>query len=578
MMRLLQPDRMMRRIMVCLLFVVSIAIRIWRGHQFPTVGVDALRYILQGQTLGVDPLKAVRQEVYHPLFSFVILTVHDTVQRMGIGAGAAAASDRFLWTQSAQGIGIFCSAVVALLIFLLARRLGARFWPAMAGAMMWNLGSRTSAYGPDGFADTFELCFLLGSLLAGIEATCYRRRKVASGRMTFFVLAGLLGGLAYLARPEGLAAPLIICLTLWGQWLLSLLPKARMNRPQRWKLIPRRPPAFPFVLAATLTVAVSSAVPALPYMLAIHGFSHKKELFTAPAPVASPEFSPPATSVSPPAPASYTRNLLKWVWQELSKTLGYAPIALLLLPLLWHWGWWGRPRLRLMVIIWATLWCCVMFWLASSYGYLSGRHTLPLVVLDFALLGIALRFWTQPVRAWIDFWRKYAPSFSNRMEFLAPARWPLGIVGALFILMVGVSIPLLFTQPFTEGVAYAQAVQWVHANVKDDVIICDRPELVGYYSLHPYARCGEGGVPYDWEVDRIKTNQARLTGRKQLAIVGCLYEQGLGIQPSIGRYRPIAEFHAPGGRGDMDDIYVLYAAPGDPILKDGKETAFIKLP
>ena len=39
-----------------------------------------------------------------------------------------------------------------------------------------------------------------------------------------------------------------------------------------------------------------------------------------------------------------------------------------------------------------------MFWLLHFYGYLNGRHTLPLQVLLFAMLGLAIPMWGELVR------------------------------------------------------------------------------------------------------------------------------------------------------------------------------------
>src|SRR5262245_27480493 len=137
-----------RRSVVVILFFGALAVRIGRAYQVPVVAPDAIRYIEQAKMLMVDPMRAVREEVYHPLFSLALAGLYRLIEPLKWGD--LQSWERMSWIYAAQAIGVFCGALLAVLIFMLARQLGARFWPAVAAGILWNVGKRTSAYGGDG--------------------------------------------------------------------------------------------------------------------------------------------------------------------------------------------------------------------------------------------------------------------------------------------------------------------------------------------------------------------------------------------------------------------------------------------
>ena len=205
--------RAARCVLVLLLFMLATGVRVMRARQQPVVAPDAIRHIEQGKMLLVHPLQAVREEVYHPLFSLAVVGVHGVIDWFYPMNGQGEWGERMKWVWAAQGSSVLCGAIMAVLVYALARRLGARFWPAMGAGVVWCVGQRVTAYSVDGMSDMLALCFFTGSLLAAIGATGFRwggRGDMGLGwrQVWGFLLAGLLAGLAYLTRPEGLAVPL----------------------------------------------------------------------------------------------------------------------------------------------------------------------------------------------------------------------------------------------------------------------------------------------------------------------------------------------------------------------------------
>jgi hypothetical protein len=545
--------RIYRWLCLGLLFLTALAARVGRARELPVVAPDTIRYIEQAQMLTEHPLRAVREEVYHPLHSLAILGVHPLLRGLHIGPDPGSAEGgRMLWIYAAQTVGIVCGSVMAVLVFLLSRQCGARFWGALAAGAIWAVGARTSIYGADGMADMLALCLYAGSLLLAIRAMRFRRRRDA-GQLGLFAGAGFLGGLAYLTRPEGLAAPLFVSVTLLAWWLVRRVVRPVFSpapiRP--FKLIPRRALRSATVFAGLGALWLGVAVPAAPYALAIGGLTHKKALIPAgqtlpDGRVADGRGLPGARATEAP------KNPVLWVWNEVTKTFGYIPTAVLLLAIAWYPRWWGRPRLRLLVLVATVMWYGTMFWLVMSYGYLGGRHTLPLQVFAFALLGIALGHWQRPMRWWAALGKR------QNVALARWPRWPSLIAGVVFAVMLVAAVALLRKQPYPETLATARAATWAHDNLAPGVLICDRQQLVGYYSQHPYARWL--GTPADPALDTLHSLPIVQADRSASVLLGRLYEDGHNAVRRIGDYRAMAAFSGE-PVGGHSSLYVLYALP-----------------
>ena len=342
-----------------LLFLVALAVRTLRAVQIPVVNSDAMRFILQAQRMPVDFLDALRSEAYHPLHAFVALLLHGLI-------ASQFPNDREAWLFAIQAIGVVCGSIVALQIVWLSRAFGAPLWASLAAAAAWIVGRRTSVYGADGIADMLFLSLFAASLLTAISAMRIRTPHLTRRQALQFALAGLLSGLSYLARPEGLGAILIVAVAM----ILTHISSHRRHSARR-KFLPRHPIPRKPTLAALTCMFLGAALPSVPYMLAIGAFTHKKTLS-----LTAISLHNAALAAAFAATGSPLEKLMKLL-MELMETFGFAPgIALRGAMLLAPW-FWGRPRLRPLVVTWLAVWTLLMIWLMSKAGYLDGRHTLP---------------------------------------------------------------------------------------------------------------------------------------------------------------------------------------------------------
>jgi len=457
-----------------------------------------------------------------------------------------------LWIHAAQTVGILSGSLMSLLIYLLARQAGARFWYALAAAFLWALGPRTSTFGPDGMSDALAICLFTSSLLFAIKAMGFRHYLNAR-QLGLFACSGFLAGLAYLTRPEGLAAPLFVTFTLVIWWLARLRTKLVLSSPvvnprnfRPFKLLPRRPLPTATLFASLAALWLAVAVPAAPYAFAIGAVTHKKTLLPPPT---APSAIPNASTT----PVPLRKNPILWVWNEVAKTLGNFPTVLLIVAIFWQPRMWGRPRIRLLFILGGIGWLLIMFWLLLSYGYLDGRHTLPLQVLNFAVLGIALRHWQTPVRWVATLWfRRQVPL----------GRWPSLLSATLSAAMLLAAIIGLRTIPHPENIVITRAATWAQTHLAPEVVICDWHQLVGYYSGHPYARWS--GTPLAPDLDSIHNVQAPI-------ILGMFYKDPHDATLRIGNYRAIAAFQSD-AQTDNHPLYILYALPDQPVLADAAQS------
>ena len=441
-----------RRLWLVLLFLLALGVRAFRAFQEPVVNPDAIRFIDQAKRLRVDPLGALRVEVYHPLHSIAALIVHSVL-------GSFFHNDRAAWLAAVQTVGVVCGSIVALQIFWLSRAYGAPRWAASAAALAWIVGRRSSSYGADGLSDMLFLAFFAAAMLTAIRAMRFPRIRdhFDNGVSWRFALAGVLAGFAYLTRPEGLSAPLIVIVT-----MLVTLVSRHTPRSAALKLLPRRAPPVKLVMQAAVSMLAGVCLPALPYMVAIGGITHKRSFLPTlggggGGGEASHVLAAGIVSVVPMSP-----GLVKKMGMELWETFGFAPTIALLGACLWMPHLWGRARLRPLVVVWTMIWLAVMAYLISHEGYLDGRHTLPLELVLFGLLSLAFVAWTKPMRWWMNWWRG-KPAWDRLPAWMRWKRWPYAFAGCavLLVLLPGV---IRLGQPALEAQTFViEAADWVSA-------------------------------------------------------------------------------------------------------------------
>nr|WP_303652653.1 glycosyltransferase family 39 protein [Paludisphaera mucosa] len=336
---------------------------------------DGLKFLAVARRFQTDPwVDVVRGTDQHPLYPALVAAAEPLTATLA-GPGPDA------WRIAAQAVSAAASLLMLLPLFALARRIfDDRV--ALVAAFLYVLLPVPAEVGRDTLGNAVGLLGMTTSLWLG--ATAVRRD---SWRLA--MACGLVGGAAYLARPEAIVAPAAV----------GLAYLVHLARTRGIRSIATAP--APAALALAVLVCVGS------YALAKGQVSEKLALRHAAAlgpqtivRRSTPQPLPPgldraALDLSPKE-ESNERTLdgpfdaLRWVgrrwWDEMC--WGFAIMAI-----------WGLARRRfirtacgreagdgsaerLVLGIFAATYVLVLMRHGSNLGYLSGRHVLPLVAIS----------------------------------------------------------------------------------------------------------------------------------------------------------------------------------------------------
>jgi hypothetical protein len=128
----------------------------------------------------------------------------------------------------------------------------------------------------------------------------------------------------------------------------------------------------------------------------------------------------------------------------------------------------------------------VMIWLYCKYGYMSDRHTLPLLIIPILYVPVGL----QELAIWCQerFSKKAKPSaaikHNERFWFLV-----------LFLIGVSICAPKLFKPIRMEKQGYRAAAKWLKANTDSAVIVAVPDGRISFYAQRQGLVYYDGNIP-----------------------------------------------------------------------------------
>ena len=374
------------RAYIAILLAVAVGIHAWLiGHTFVTsrdsLGFARLALNLERPTPAmegdrsrtiVDSMKAAEHPPGYP--AAVLL----------VSKGVRAVSSRDLPEQmllSAQIASAVCGVLLAVPMYFLGRLLFGRF-AGFAGALLFQALPVPAHATSDGLSEGLFLLLLASSLVFGVRGV----RGRSTGMM---LLAGLFAGGSYLVRPEGLMALFAIGGVVGVLGLIGAWPRG--------------------VAAGRLAALGTGAIlAASPYMLLIGGVSNKstaQEIFSrviGDGPRAklgkwdhgrlgnANRIGLFATWYDPERDGDKAGWAVRSVGKEVWQSMHYAPCAFALVGVFaLRRRFVAEPETMVLPLLLAVNFA-VLFVLGLKIGYVSGRHTLPVVVVGclFAAAGI----------------------------------------------------------------------------------------------------------------------------------------------------------------------------------------------
>ena len=430
-----------------ILWVIASCIGVYLIATTALIAKDGVNFIHYAQQIGIAPLEIIKHNYQHPGYPGLILTGHQIAQAFHTDTSILS------WIYCAQSTALLFRLLTFTVLYFISKHLiGAKlgFW----AILIFILLPDPAEFGSDALSDWPHLFFLsLGLLLLFKGAT--------KAQWPLFGLAGLVAGAGYLIRPECMQVVLLGCL--WLGW--QLIQPRTINRTQ--------------ACYGLAILVVGFAALAGPYMAIKSDIFPKKHLnlFSQNAtPTQTFSETGPLPSTQP-KPISQTIIISKATW----KLIGNMCDTLMwfFVPALWIglYRWfktrtWHEPEVFFITAM-TLLNIMIMFWLFAKYGYMSNRHTLPLLMLPILFVPVGLQ------ECAIGLQQKFSGkactgNTANPNRYL----WFLALVlaGAAFC------APKLLSPIRIEKQEFRVAAKWLETNTDPGAIIAVPDERISFYA------------------------------------------------------------------------------------------------
>lgn len=434
---------------VSILLTIALCIGIYLIITTFIIAKDGVTFIKYAQKFETAPIRTMENEFQHPGYPMLILLAHKATRFLHQNISILS------WIYCGQSIALVFRLLALIILYFIGRRLlGARlsFW----GVLILILLPGPAEYGSDALSDWPHLFFLVTGVLLLLKGAI-------NARWWLFGFAGLAAGAGYLVRPE--CAQLVV---LGGLWLgLQLLWSKRTMRINN-------------VLSASALLLVGFLVIAAPYMNLKGAIFPKKNIGRFAGSSQQPatlsqnnQFVSQAVQISKVTPTDTAKAFGK-VFENIGETLMwfFVPAFLIGMHVMFKTRKWHKPE-QFFVIAIIFLNIPVMVWLYCRHGYISDRHTLPLLIIPILYVPVGL----QELAIWC---RK---GFSWRIEPSAVTSRD-GRFWFLVLFLVGVFIctPKLLRPIRIEKQGYRAAANWLKANtdIADTVAVPD--ERISFYA------------------------------------------------------------------------------------------------
>jgi len=423
---------------------------------------DGVVFIKYAQQFEVAPVKTMVNEYQHPGYPWLILQAHKMT-------GFLYKKTSILgWIYCGQGVAlVFRLFAVAILYFIGKQLFGVRmsFWAILILILL----PKPAEYGSDALSDWPHLCFLAAGLLLLFDGA-------VNNNWWLFGFVGLASGIGYLIRPE--CAQLVVLGSLWLV-LQFFWSKRTMSKGK--------------IISALVLLLVGFVAIAGPYMK-LKGAVFPKKYFGlfAKSLQQAEVYSQNNQGVSESVlafqfmPTSIIKALCK-LFSNVGETLVWFFVPALLIGM---YKWfksrkWHEPE-AFFIIGLIVLNVPVMIWLYCRYGYISDRHTLPLLILPILFVPVGL----QELAIWFE------ERFPMKVKFPSVINhdtrfWFM----VLFLVGISICIPKLFSLIRINKQGYNAAAKWLKANTDSADIVAVPDIRISFYAEREGFVYKNGNIP-----------------------------------------------------------------------------------
>lgn len=449
-----QSGRDKTLIHILILLITTLCIGIYLISTTVLIAKDGVTFIEYAKDLDLSPIEAIQSRYQHPGYPFLIIAAHKAAS---IGHNVSSLG---LWIYSAQAAALIFRLLSIVLLYFVGRKIvGARF--SFWAILILVLLPEPAKFGSDTLSDWPHLFFLS----AGFSLLIW---GAASRKWWLFGFSGLAAGLGYLIRPE--CAQIVIFGTLW------------LGMQMFWS---KRSISKGKAVFALLLLAAGFLTAAGPYMKLKGAVFPKKQLVKCVPKAQLSEIYEQEAQIrsndmytSGLAPSDIAGAVGKLV-ERVSETLMWFFVPALLIGIYKHFKGrdWREPE-RFFVIALIALNTVIMILLYCKFGYMSRRHTLPLVVFTIFYIPAGL----EALARWLN--ERFSKESNVDFWFFV-------------LLVIGISIcgPKLLRPMRAEKAGYREAARWLTENTNKDDTVAVSDLRISFYAERRGIDYRDGAIP-----------------------------------------------------------------------------------
>lgn len=459
-----QPDNSRDLTNVSILLAIALCVGIYLIVTTAIISKDGTTFITYAKQLDSAFIQTIKNEDQHPGYPLLILAAHKATGFLYKNTSILS------WVYCAQSITLIFRLLAIGIMYFIARQLSVArtgFW----AILIFILLPLPAKYGSDALSDWPHLFFFVAGLFLLFKAAL-------SKKWWIFGFTGLVAGAGYLIRPE-----CAIVVMLGGLWLgfQFLWPKHSMN-------ISRIAPALVLLIVGFLSFAG-------PYMTLKGAIFPKKQVggFAQSSKLSDVHIQTGLTVSENTLASQYTPSNITRAFNKLFNNIGetlmwfFVPALLIgMYKQLKTQKWYEPEKFFITAIV--ALYISLMTWLFCKHGYMSKRHTLPLLILPVLYIPAGLEelaIWLQEKLHGKD---KTSATTNRDQRF-----WYL----VLFLIGISICTVKLLGSYSTEKRGYRAAAEWLKSNTDSAAIIAIPDIRISFYAQRSGVIFENGDIPAD---------------------------------------------------------------------------------
>jgi 4-amino-4-deoxy-L-arabinose transferase-like glycosyltransferase len=470
---------------VLILTLITLCLGVFLIATTVVIAKDGTVFVEYAKKIPMSPSQTMLQEYQHPGYPVLILAASKATDLFYKGGQLF----RFIYAAQATAL-LFRILAIIVLYFFGKELVGARY--AFRAVLILILLPKPAEYGSDALSDWPHLFFLaLGMLMLFYGAKF--------GKWWLFTLAGLAGGLAYLIRPEG--AQVVI----YGLWWLGLQ--------LFWKKRTLRKSHAVLGLVSMLFIFIIIVSPYMKLKGAVFPKKGVGEFSSMGIPSTLFRTGLPAHSQAGLRRAQSSRSLrydaiivpsqvggaIFTIFENAGDTLMWFFLVPYFIGIFLHFKEHKLLEYRqFFILALVVINVPLMIWLYCSHGYMSVRHTLPLVVFTMFFIPTGLQSWA----SWLNI--KFSKGYQHTHRWFA----------ILMVTGIVICTPKLLRSLHPDKVAYRQASRWLADNTEKEALIAVPDYRISLYAQRESFKMADENVPqsadYLVEINDMKDNKEEL--------------------------------------------------------------------